>query len=103
MSDDRSSTPGEVQDIIDERLSDEDGRCCGLKPDHEFCCAYFCSTCAGSGRCGDRFIDDLGCDCGFCDGYGYCSECSGQGWFNEEGEPCWVGADEWGRTAEAAT
>ena len=82
--------------ITDERDADlAPDRCCGLKPDHNGCCAYFCSMCSGTGRCGDQFIDDLGCNCGFCDGYGYCQECSGQGWFNEAGEPCWVGVDEW--------
>ena len=56
------------------------------------------ALCTGTGRT-DCTYDDLGCDCGLCDGYGYCVECSGQGWFNEAGEPCWVGAEEWGRDA----
>jgi hypothetical protein len=90
--------PGsELPDEVDERTY-ADGSCCGLKPDHEGCCAYFCSMCTGRGRTLCTY-DDLGCDCGFCDGYGYCAECSGQGWFNDQGEPCWVGADEWGRVA----
>lgn len=67
--------------------ADDDIRgCCALVPDHDGCCAFFCSMCNGTGR--TCFPDDLGCDCGFCDGYGYCGECGGGGWFNEFGEQC---------------
>lgn len=79
--------------VHDDRWQDE-GRCCGLKAGHEGICAYFCSACGGRGRT-DCLYDDLGCDCGFCDGYGNCEACGGEGWFNEAGEPCWVGPDEW--------
>lgn len=68
-------------------------RCCGLKNGHDGCCAYFCSLCVGQGRL-DCYPDDLGCDCGVCDGDGYCPECAGMGWFNDIGEPCVVLADE---------
>lgn len=61
--------------------------CCALVDGHDGCCAFHCSMCSGTGRT-DCFPDDLGCDCGFCDGDGYCVECSGNGWFNEFGEPC---------------
>jgi hypothetical protein len=92
-----STLPGVLgNEPIDERTY-SDGSCCGLKPNHEGCCAFMCSDCDGLGRTRCRF-DDLGCDCGYCDGYGYCSECGGQGWFNEMGESCFVGREEWGHT-----
>ena len=72
---------------------DEDYWCCALKEGHEGCCAYRCSNCNGSGHMG-CLADDLGCDCGLCDGDGYCFECSGHGFFNEAGDPCFVGRDE---------
>lgn len=70
-----------------------DYACCALKEPHEGCCAYACSMCDGAGRTDCRY-DDLGCDCGLCDGYGYCTECSGHGWFNDEHEPCFVSPSE---------
>lgn len=72
--------------------------CCALVEGHDGCCAFMCSMCSGRGRL-DCFPDDLGCDCGSCDGDGYCAECSGQGWFTDLGEACLVGWDEvraWG-------
>ena len=86
------SDPGPDVEPIDERDRD-DGRCCGLAPDHAGCCAYFCSMCTGTGHMG-CLVDDLGCACGFCDGWGYCAECTGLGWFNEAGEPCVVTGDD---------
>lgn len=81
------------------------GECwnCALREGHDGCCAYFCSGCAGAGRtCFD--LDDLGCNCGVCDGDGTCSDCGGAGWFNEFGEPCMTpGPDELPVRAEAAS
>lgn len=74
-------------------LLDDDCHCCALKDDHDGCCAYFCSMCSGTGRM-DCLYDDLGCECGYCDGFGGCDECSGLGWFNDVGEPCWVSPNE---------
>ena len=71
----------------------DDFACCALKQPHDGCCAYACSMCKGAGRTDCRY-DDLGCDCGFCDGYGYCTDCGGHGWFNEEHEPCFVSPSE---------
>lgn len=67
--------------------------CCGLAPDHDGCCAYFCSSCMGYGRTGCEY-DDLGCPCGACDGFGNCTDCGGDGWFNDAGEPCCVTPDD---------
>lgn len=58
--------------------------CCALKPGHDGCCAYRCQWCDGSGHLG-CFPDDLGCNCGGCDGWGYCPDCDGQGWFDDFG------------------
>lgn len=86
-----------MTDVIDERDQEQYEGCCALKDGHEGCCAFRCSVCDGSGRT-DCLYDDLGCECGFCGGYGDCAECSGNGWFNDAGEPCWVGRDEWGES-----
>ena len=61
--------------------------------DDHGCCAFVCPDCNGAGRTG-CYPDDLGCDCGICDGDGYCIQCSGHGYHNEFGDPCFVSAEE---------
>lgn len=65
----------------------EDDACCALISGHDGCCVYVCSMCNGTGNLG-CYPDDTGCACGFCDGQGYCQQCGGDGFFNENGEPC---------------
>lgn len=72
---------------------EDDDRCCALAAPHDGCCAYFCSGCGGAGRL-NCFPDDLGCNCGFCDGHGYCAECGGHGYFTDLGQPCCVSVGE---------
>ena len=79
--------PREIAPCPDDLIVEADYACCALKDGHDGCCAYRCSTCDGAGRLG-CYPDDLGCECGMCDGMGYCPECGGNGWFNEDGDQC---------------